>query len=166
MSELREGEVVLGFDPAEMAADGKVIFIGRVRSAWTSREDCPKNMKAAREAGKPAFVELDPAYRQGLAGLEGYSHVAVLSWLDRARRNLIVQRPRHATETKGVFALRSPVRPNPIGLHVARLVGIDIDRAVLTLEGIDLIDGTPVIDVKPYFASSDAIPDATRPGGG
>lgn len=164
MSELREGEIALPFDPASAAADGHVVFIGRIRSPWGSREDCPKNMAQARSTGKPAFIELDPAYREGLRGLEDYSHIAILTWLDRAKRNLIVQRPRHATETKGVFAIRSPARPNPVGLHIVQLTGIDKDKGLLTLEAIDVLDGTPVIDIKPYYASTDAIPDAAQPG--
>jgi len=164
MNELREGEVALPFDPATLAADGNVIFIGRIRSTWTLREDCPKNMAQARETGKQASLLLEPAYREGLLGLEGYSHIAILTWLDRAKRNLIVQKPRHAPETKGVFAIRSPARPNPIGLHIVRLQEIDKNNGILTLEAIDVLDETPVIDIKPYYASTDAIPDATKPG--
>jgi tRNA-Thr(GGU) m(6)t(6)A37 methyltransferase TsaA len=159
----REGETALPFDPADTAGDGRVMFIGRVRSPWQSRDDCPKNMAAAREAGQTATVEIDAPFRAGLRGLEPGSHVILLSWFDRAQRNLIVQKPRHATEAKGVFALRSPVRPNPIGLHVARLVALDIDAGLLTLDAIDLLDGTPVVDLKPYFASTDAFPEAARP---
>lgn len=159
----REGETALPFDPSETADDGRVLFIGRVRSPWKSREDCPKNMMAARETELGAAIEIDAAFRAGLHGLERVSHIIVLSWFDRAERNLIVQKPRHAAEAKGVFALRSPVRPNPIGLHVARLVGLDIEGGVLTLDAIDLLDGTPVVDIKPYFASTDAFPDAARP---
>lgn len=166
MSELREGEIALGFDPATVPPDGHVVFIGRVRSPWTTREECPKNVAAARATLQPGFVELDAAYRDGLLGLDGYSHIAVLTWLDRAPRNLIVQRPRHATEVRGVFAIRSPARPNPIGLHIVRLVKMDMASGVLTLDAIDVMDGTPVIDIKPYFAATDAVPEATRPGKG
>ena len=59
--------------------------------------------------------------------------------------------------------MRSPARPNPIGLHVVRLLAVDAARGLLRLEAIDVLDGTPVVDVKPYYASTDAIPDATRP---
>ena len=161
MSEQREGEIELPFDPAETAADAKVTFIGRVRSPWTDRAVCPKNMAAARERGRPATVEVEAAYRDGLDGLENASHVVILTWLDRAPRNLLVQKPRHAETARGTFALRSPARPNPIGLHVARLLEIDVPGGVLHLEGIDVLDGTPLVDIKPYFASTDSIPDAT-----
>jgi len=160
MFENREGERQLEADPATMPADANIVFIGSIASPWTRREDCPKNMRAARETGRPATLIVDAPYRAGLAGLEGVSHVAILTWLHHAPRNLIVQKPRHATEPKGVFALRSPVRPNPVGLHVVRLFGIDAESGRLDLEAIDVLDGTPVIDIKPYFASADSVPDA------
>jgi tRNA (adenine37-N6)-methyltransferase len=160
MKPAREGEIPLEFDPADLAADGHVVFIGRVRSPWTDRADCPKNMTAARAAGRPARIEIDPAYRRGLEGLSRFSHAVLLTWLDRASRDLIVQKPRHAEIARGVFALRSPVRPNPIGLHVVRMTAVDAENGVIDIDGIDVLDGTPVIDLKPYFASTDAIPDA------
>lgn len=163
LTEQRDGEAALPFDPAERAADAGVIFIGRVRSPWTRRDECPKNMTAARERGRTAAVEIEPEFRAGLAGLENVGHIVVLSWFDRAQRNLIVQKPRQATEARGVFALRSPVRPNPIGLHIARLLDLDVAAGRLTIDAIDLLDGTPVIDVKPYYSSTDAFPDAVQP---
>ena len=163
MFEVREGEVRLPEEPTTMAADAHLVFIGRIHSPWKTRADCPKNMAAARVAGMEAKIAIEPQYRQGLQGLDRTSHVIVLSWLGFAPRNLIIQKPRHAAEAKGVFALRSPARPNPIGLHVARVVAIDIDAGALTLDAIDALDGTPVLDIKPYFASIDSFPDATPP---
>ncbi|MDI6028008.1 tRNA (N6-threonylcarbamoyladenosine(37)-N6)-methyltransferase TrmO [Corticibacterium sp. UT-5YL-CI-8] len=160
----REGEVRLERDPAEMSSDASVVFIGHVASPWTLREECPKNMRAARETGKAARVQVDATYRPGLVGLERASHVVVLTWLDRSPRNLIVQKPRHATEVKGVFSLRSPARPNPIGLHVARLLSLDVTSGILEIDAIDVLDGTPIIDLKPYMASIDAFPDAVVDG--
>lgn len=160
MTTAREGEIALEFDPADLTGDGHVVFLGRVRSPWTDRADCPKNMAAARAAGRPAAIEFDASYRRGLEGLSRFSHAILLTWLDRAARNLVVQKPRHAGEARGVFALRSPVRPNPIGLHVVRITGIDAAAGVVAIEAIDVLDGTPVIDLKPYFASTDAVPDA------
>jgi tRNA-Thr(GGU) m(6)t(6)A37 methyltransferase TsaA len=157
---IRDGETALPFDPAETASDASIIFIGRIRSTWLKREDCPGNMVVARERGEPASVEIDVAWRQGLTGLERASHVVILSWMNEAQRNLIMQKPRHAENAQGTFSLRSPVRPNPVGLHVARLVSVDRDRGVLELDAIDVLDGTPVIDVKPYYASIDSIPEA------
>lgn len=157
----RDGEVELAFDPATVSGDAHLVFIGTIRSPWKSRADCPKNMREARETGKAAALEIGEAYRQGLAGLENASHVVILSWLGHSPRNLIVQKPRHAEKAKGTFALRSPARPNPIGLHVAKLVGMDAASGVVNIDAIDVLDGTPVIDIKPYYASIDAFPDAT-----
>jgi tRNA-Thr(GGU) m(6)t(6)A37 methyltransferase TsaA len=156
----REGEVALASDPADWPGDAHVVFIGHVRSPWTSRDDCPKNMNRARERGSGASVEIGAEFRPGLADLDAASHVIVLTWLNFAPRNLIVQKPSHAPQPKGVFALRSPARPNPVGLHIARLVALDCDAGRLSLDAIDVLDGTPVIDVKPYYASIDSFPEA------
>lgn len=164
MFETRDGEKLLETDPATMPPDGHVVFIGRIASPWTSRETCPKNMNTARETGQPAVLTVEASYRNGLIGLERASHIVILSWLHHAPRTLIVQKPRHATEPKGVFSLRSPARPNPVGLHVARLIGVDIDTGRIDLDAIDVLDGTPVIDIKPYFASTDAFAEATIAG--
>ncbi len=163
MFETRDGEVKLQNDPGAGPGDGQVVFIGRIRSPWTDRSTCPKNMSAARAAGRPAELVVDEAYRRGLEGLEGVSHVVILTWLHHSPRDLIVQKPRHAAAARGVFALRSPARPNPVGLHVARLVAVDPGTGTLSLDAIDVLDGTPVIDIKPYMPSIDAFPDATRP---
>lgn len=158
--DLREGEEALPFDPGGNARDAGLVFIGRIRSPWLRREDCPKNLRQARERGETANVEIDTPWLQGLRGLEGTSHLILLYWMDRARRDLIVQRPRNTTEPRGVFSLRSPVRPNPIGLGVVKLLALDAGAGHLTIDAIDCLDGTPLIDVKPYFASTDAFPEA------
>lgn len=101
----------------------------------------------------------------GTSGLEGCSHVWLLWWFDRSRPGRPkVRPPRLGGNTRiGVFATRSPVRPNPIGLSVCPLLGIEDDGAVLVLGGVDLVDGTPILDVKPYLPYADALPDATLP---
>jgi tRNA-Thr(GGU) m(6)t(6)A37 methyltransferase TsaA len=149
---LRGGEVAVALPKG---FDASLYYIGRVRTPWRHRDDCPKN---AREADAQCTIELDPRWADGLKGLETASHVIVLYWMDQARRDLVVQAPRHYTEQRGTFALRSPARPNPIALSVARLVRIEDNR--LTVVGIDCLDGTPLLDIKPYFASADAVPDA------
>jgi tRNA (Thr-GGU) A37 N-methylase len=78
--------------------------------------------------------------------------------MDRARRDLVLQVPRHYGEQRGTFALRSPARPNPIAASVATL--LRVEGNVLSVVGLDCLDGTPLIDIKPYFASTDAFPDA------
>ena len=163
MFDIRDGEVRLAEDPATRAPDAGLVFVGTIHSPWSDRADCPKNMTAARAAGRPATLVVDEAYRPGLAGLEGTSHVVILTWLQHSPRDLIVQHPRHAAAPRGVFSLRSPARPNPIGLHVARLVSLDLASGTLGLDAIDVLDGTPVIDLKPYLPGIDAFPDAVKP---
>ena len=85
--------------------------------------------------------------------------MVVLYWMDRARRDLVLQAPHHYTERRGTFALRSPVRPNPIAVSVARLIRIDGNN--LSVVGLDCVDDTPLLDLKPYFASTDSIPEAS-----
>jgi tRNA-Thr(GGU) m(6)t(6)A37 methyltransferase TsaA len=150
--DLREGEIAVALPET---FDASVYFIGRIRTPWTTREQCPKN---ARGSDAVCTIEVDPRYAAGLKGVETCSHLVVLYWMDRARRDLMLQRPRHYDETRGTFALRSPVRPNPIALSVVRLLGVEGTR--LTVVGLDCLDGTPLIDLKPYFASVDAAPEA------
>ena len=149
---LREGEVAVTLPKA---FDASLYYIGRIHTPWKRREDCPKN---PRESDAVCTVELDPLWAQGLSGLETVSHVLLLYWMDKARRDLLVQSPRHYTERRGTFALRSPARPNPIAASVARL--LRIDGSTLSVVGLDCLDDTPLIDIKPYFASTDSVPDA------
>lgn len=139
--------------------DAALYFIGRIRTPWIETSDCPRNSGARRDA--VATIELSERYVQGLKDISLLSHLIVLYWLDRSRRDLIQQMPSHVLEARGVFALRSPVRPNPIGLSVVELVGVDGTN--LKVRNIDCVDGTPLIDIKPYFASIDSFPDARRP---
>jgi tRNA-Thr(GGU) m(6)t(6)A37 methyltransferase TsaA len=149
---VRAGEVTVPLPPQ---ADAGLYFIGRIRTPWTRREDCPKNPS---EATAECTIELDPRWAQGLSGVETCSHLIVLYWMDRARRDLVLQVPRHYGEQRGTFALRSPARPNPIALSVVRLLRVDGPK--LAVSGIDCLDGTACLDIKPYFASIDSVPDA------
>lgn len=139
-------------------ADADVFFIGRIRTPFATRAACPKN---GRETAAEAVIELDPRFADGLLGIEGCSHLIVLYWMDEARRDLVRQVPSHLGRPRGTFALRSPVRPNPIGLSVVALLKVDGNR--LTIRHIDCRDGTPLIDIKPYYASTDSEPAARRP---
>ena len=150
---LRPGEVAVEL-PARF--DASLYYIGRIRTPWQSRDDCPKN---GRESDAVCTIELDPRFGDGLKGLDTASHVLVLYWMDQARRDLVLQAPRHYGELRGTFALRSPVRPNPIAASVTRLTGIDGNT--LSVVGLDCVDGTPLLDIKPYFASTDSVPDAS-----
>jgi tRNA-Thr(GGU) m(6)t(6)A37 methyltransferase TsaA len=135
--------------------DASLYFIGRIRTPWTRRDDCPKN---ARESDAVCTLVIDPRWTQALAGVESCSHLVVLYWMHRSRRDLVLQAPRHYAVARGTFALRSPARPNPIAMSVVRLLRVDGNR--LSVVGLDCLDGTPLLDIKPYFASTDAAPDA------
>lgn len=152
---IRPGEIQAPLDPSTQPGDAKLVFIGRARTPWTSREDCPKNLREARERGGTARIEIDPPWRAGLRDLAAGDAIIVLTWLDRARRDLLVQAPRHREAPAGVFSIRSPVRPNPIGLHVVRLIAVNAETGVLEIDALDCLDGTPVVDLKPWRASVD-----------
>jgi tRNA-Thr(GGU) m(6)t(6)A37 methyltransferase TsaA len=141
-----------------LATNAGVYFIGRIHSAYPTPSDCPKN---TLERNEPATIEVDAPFDQGLAGIEGFSHLIALYWLDKSRRDLIIQHPSHRPKPAGVFSLRSPVRPNPIGLSVVEVLGREDNR--LRIRAIDCADETPLIDLKPYLASSDAVAGARRP---
>ena len=149
---LREGEVAVELPPR---FDASLYYIGHIRTPWKRREDCPKN---PRESDATCVIAVDPRWTKALQGLETVSHVVVLYWMDRARRDLVLQAPHHYSERRGTFALRSPVRPNPIAVSVARIVGIE--GCTLTVVGLDCVDNTPLLDLKPYFASTNSVPDA------
>lgn len=152
-SDLRAGEIVVELPET---FDASLYFIGHIRTPWRCREDCPKN---PRETEAACTIVVDPRWVEGLQGLDTVSHVVVLYWMDRARRDLVVQAPQHYAGRRGTFALRSPVRPNPIAVSVARLLGIRGNE--LSVVGLDCIDGTPLLDLKPYFASTDSVPGAS-----
>ncbi len=141
--------------PPPQSFDAGLHFIGRIRTPWRHLAECPKN---GGEAEAVCAIELDPRYALGLKDVETCSHLIVLYWMDQAPRDLILQKPRHYGEPHGVFALRSPARPNPIAISVVELCGID--GTSLKVRGIDCLDGTPLLDIKPYFASTDAKPAA------
>jgi tRNA-Thr(GGU) m(6)t(6)A37 methyltransferase TsaA len=146
---IRPGEVAIEL-PRDF--DAGIYFIGSIRTPWKSRAECPKNPREA--AGTICTIEVDPRYRPGLMGLESASRVVVLYFMHRARRDLVLQVPRHLGEQRGTFALRSPVRPNPIAVSVVPLVGIEGARVTVT--GLDCLDGTPLLDLKPYYPTVDA----------
>ena len=153
--DIRPGEIALPFDPAGRKPDAGLVFIGHVQTPWTERSDCPRNMGQARERGKSAVISVDSDWRAGLAGLEAGDWIQVLVWADKARRDLIVQLPKHRNEPVGVFALRSPVRPNPILLSLTRISAIDRDAGKIEIDALDSLNGSPVIDIKPFIASAD-----------
>ncbi|KMO33413.1 tRNA (N6-threonylcarbamoyladenosine(37)-N6)-methyltransferase TrmO [Methylobacterium aquaticum] len=149
---MRPGEESVDLPPA---FDAGLYFVGRVRTPWTERAECPRN---SAQSDAVCTLEVDPLFAPALRSLDGTSHLIVLYWMDRAPRNLVAQQPRHAPEPRGTFALRSPARPNPIAVSVVELLGIV--GGTLRVRGLDCLDGTPLLDIKPYFASTDARPQA------
>jgi tRNA-Thr(GGU) m(6)t(6)A37 methyltransferase TsaA len=147
-----EGEVTTDL-PDKFNAS--LYFIGRIHTPWKQRKDCPKN---ARQSDAVCTVVLDPRWSAGLQDVATCSHIVLLYWMDKSPRNLVLQVPGHAGVPRGTFALRSPARPNPIAMSVVQLKRIDGNN--LSVVGLDCLDGTPLIDIKPYFASTDSVPDA------
>ncbi len=133
--------------------------IGRLRTPWTTTSACPRN---GRRADPPPLchAELLAEFRDGLQSIEGYSHLIILYWLDRSTAPEMVFTPPFDDQPRGVFATRTPRRPNPIGLSVTKFEGIDADGR-LRLRYLDCVDGTPLIDIKPYLVTTDCEPEAT-----
>jgi tRNA (Thr-GGU) A37 N-methylase len=153
----RPGEVALTFDPARTADDAHLRFIGRLRSPW-SRGNCPKNLREARDVGGDFRAEIDAPFRPGLLGLVPGQAVILLYWTGAARRDLIVQSPAHRDGPTGVFALRSPSRPNPVAVGVVRILSIDQAAGIVTFDALDAFDGTALLDMKPWLPSVDVPP--------
>ncbi len=110
--------------------------------------------------GAPASVEVLPQFAAGLHRLEKHTHLWVLAWLDQVSRETLQVTPRGVSDRgpeglHGVFAVRSPVRPNPIGLSVARVVRRE--ALVIEFDRLDFVDGTPIVDLKPYFVTRDLV---------
>ena len=140
-NEIREAEVAVTL-PA--AADAGLFFIGRITTPWTSRLETPRQ---GRLDGPLCRIDVFSPWADGLSGLEEYERVEVLCWLHLSRRDLIMQSPASDGTARGTFSLRSPVRPNPIGTSIARLVGIEGSTVLVC--GLDCLDGTPLLDLKP-----------------
>src|SRR5262249_20487254 len=149
---IRDGEIAVEL-PAKF--DASLYFIGRIRTPWTRREDCPKN---ARESDAVCTLDIDPRWVQALTGVETCTHLVVLYWMSRSRRDLVLQVPRHYGVARGTFALRSPARPNPIAMSVARTRGVE--GRGLSVVGLYCLDKPPLVDIKPCFAVASAVADA------
>ena len=123
--------------------------IGVVRSPYRTKDDIPKGLGAQHAA--EGTIEVLPEFAAGLVDIEGFSHLYVLWIFDRAEGyELLGKNPTDGRE-HGVFATRSPKRPNPLALSVVELLGRE--GAVLRVRGVDMLDGSPVVDLKPYLSS-------------
>ncbi|WP_267425684.1 tRNA (N6-threonylcarbamoyladenosine(37)-N6)-methyltransferase TrmO [Methylobacterium sp. GC_Met_2] len=141
LNEIRAGEVAV---TAPEASDAGLVYIGRIRTPWTDRLACPRQ---GRTDGPLCRIEVFEPWVAALDGLTSFAQIEVLYWLDASRRDLVRQSPANDGTTRGTFALRSPVRPNPIGTSIATLIAIGGN--ILTVRGLDCLDGTPLLDLKP-----------------
>jgi tRNA (adenine37-N6)-methyltransferase len=152
-SDSTEGEHELR--PGERAAvlptktDATLYFIGTIHTPWQARRDCPKRGSLD---GPLCSIVVDERWRAALTGLAGHRRIQLLYWMDRARRDLVLQLPVRTGELAGTFALRSPVRPNPIASSIVELVAIR--GTTLEVRGLDCLDGTPLLDIKPDRSST------------
>ena len=140
-NEVREGERAVEMPPA---TDAGLVFIGRIRTPWTSRLETPRQ---GRHDGPICRLEIFEPWVPAIKGVDFYSNLEVIYWLDQSRRDLVLQSPKNNKSTRGTFSLRSPVRPNPIATSIVKLEGIE-GNAIL-VRGLDCLDGTPLLDVKP-----------------
>ena len=139
--DLRAGEVAVAL-PSQ--TDAGVYFIGTIHTPWRTRGECPKR---GSPDGPICSIAVDERWRAALTDLGNHRRIQVLYWMHRARRDLVLQTPFRTGQTTGSFALRSPVRPNPIASSIVDLVAID--GTTLQVRGLDCLDGTPLIDLKP-----------------
>jgi tRNA-Thr(GGU) m(6)t(6)A37 methyltransferase TsaA len=133
--------------------------IGVIRTPWTEMAGMP--LQAVAAEGVRGTVEIAAEYAAGLRDLEGFSHLILLYHLHRMTGYALEVTPYLDTRKRGVFATRSPKRPNPIGFSVVRLV--HVEACTLTIEDVDMLDGTPLLDLKPYVPAFDHRP-ADRTG--
>lgn len=129
--------------------------IGIVHSPFLERKGTP--IQPSRSSGARGTVEVFPAFAEGLNDLDGFSHIILLCHLHRSTEFRLKVVPFLDTEFRGLFATRAPCRPNPIGLSVVNL--LSVEGNVLSIENLDLLDGTPLLDIKPYFGEFDDRPE-------
>ena len=141
LNEIRPNEVAV---EAPKSFDAGLVFIGVIRTPWTSRPNCPRR---GRADGPVCRIEVAEPWVKALDGIEACERIEVLYWLHESRRDLVRQSPANDGKTLGAFALRSPVRPNPIGTALVTLV--KREGPALLVRGLDCLDRTPLIDLKP-----------------
>jgi tRNA-Thr(GGU) m(6)t(6)A37 methyltransferase TsaA len=133
-------------EPVEVSdtIDAGLAFIGRIGTPWTSMRPPPR---MGHPLGPVCRIEIFEPWHAALYGIEAYPKLEILYWLDRSRRDLVLQSPVGDGKLYGTFSLRSPVRPNPIGTSIVELDGRDGN--ILFVRGLDCFDGTPLLDIKP-----------------
>jgi tRNA-Thr(GGU) m(6)t(6)A37 methyltransferase TsaA len=144
-NEIRASEVAVAVPPP---TDAGLVFIGRIHTPWTSRLETPRQ---GRPDGPLCRIEVFEPWVPALDSLDQYDRIEVIYWLHQSRRDLLRQSPKNDGTSRGTFSLRSPVRPNPIGTSIAMLVGIE--GPMVLVRGLDCLDGTPLLDLKPERGS-------------
>jgi tRNA-Thr(GGU) m(6)t(6)A37 methyltransferase TsaA len=124
----------------------QLVAIGTVESPLRDREAAPRQ---GDEGAPDAWLVFEPRVAEGLDGIAAGDELLVLTWLDRAARDVLRVRPRGERPEQGVFSTRSPDRPNPIGLH--RVTVLAVDGLRMHVRGLEALDGTPIVDVKPLL---------------
>ena len=125
--------------------------IGTIHSPFKDVEGVP--IQPAAASGIRGFVDVLPEFVEGLRDLHGFSHIVLLYHFHRVQRSRLIVTPFLDSHPRGVFATRAPTRPNPIGLSVVRL--LRVEQSILHVENVDIIDGTPLLDIKPYVPEFD-----------
>jgi tRNA-Thr(GGU) m(6)t(6)A37 methyltransferase TsaA len=126
--------------------------IGIVHSTFKKTDSVPIQSIAARDV--EGLVEIFPEYGKGLRDVEGFSHIFLIYHFHEARRPQLLVKPYLDDRLHGVFATRAPARPNPIGISIVRLVTVEENK--LHIKDVDIVDGTPLLDIKPYVPEFDA----------
>jgi tRNA-Thr(GGU) m(6)t(6)A37 methyltransferase TsaA len=139
--DIREGEKIV---PLPAQNDAGVYFIGRIHTPFATRKDCPRRGDLE---GPLCRIELFEPWHDGLTKIAEKSHLQILYWMHEASRDHVLQCPRRDGDAIGTFAIRSPNRPNPIASSIVRLIKLEAGQ--LMVKGLDCIDGTPLIDIKP-----------------
>ncbi|MGH7044401.1 MAG: tRNA (N6-threonylcarbamoyladenosine(37)-N6)-methyltransferase TrmO [Acetobacteraceae bacterium] len=132
--------------------------IGIITTPFRTLEDCPRNGRQP-DPPPPCRVRMFPEFVPGLHSLDGFSHLILLYWLHQGQAPKLMLAPKFDRAERGVFSTRSPARPNPIGLSVVAFDGM-AGPDTLLVRYLDCLDGTPLLDVKPYLPSTDAEPAA------
>jgi tRNA-Thr(GGU) m(6)t(6)A37 methyltransferase TsaA len=141
LNEIRENEVAVD---APEPRDAQLTFIGTIRTPWTSRMETPRQ---GRHDGPVCTLEIFDPWVPALKDVEKFERLELLYWLHKSRRDLVLQSPGSNGEVFGTFSIRSPVRPNPIGTSIVLLDRVEGNR--LLVRGLDCLDGTPLLDLKP-----------------
>lgn len=139
--DIRPGEEAVAFPDH---VDAGLVFIGVIRTPFATRAECPR---FGDPEGPICRLVVAPLWQPALTGLGSFAEADILYWMHQARRDLVIQHPKTRPAPSGTFALRSPVRPNPIALSRVRI--LSCGNGEVAVRGLDCLDGTPLLDIKP-----------------